>query len=103
MRIPADTEVTWTSQGRGNITEKKGKVIGFLPAYVSAVKRHGFLDSIKRSRIQFDNIRLPSILDRYLIEVQRVGKKGQPLPSWYYAPNAKAIEKANPKACEVKP
>ena len=53
-------------------------------------------DKTSIGQVKFDSFL--SAFDRYLVEVQRKDKKGQALPSIYYAPFAGRLEKQNPRA-----
>lgn len=92
-RIKEGTEVTWTSQSQGVETKKKGVVIAFIPKHLSAsVIWASHLNDIKFNPMDIQRV---SSFDRYLVRVERLGKKGQPLKPKYYAPIAGVIEWQN--------
>jgi hypothetical protein len=93
-RIKEGTEVTWTSQSQGVESEKKGIVIAFIPKHASASDIwESRLDNVKFNPMDIQRF---SEFDRYLVGVERLGKKGKPLKPKYYSPIAGVIERQNP-------
>lgn len=71
-----------------------GQVLFFWPMGVRP--DDSWIQRIQDGKQVFDG--LTSTRDRYLVEVERRGAKGQPLPPAYYSPFSGALERANPKA-----
>ena len=94
-RIPTGSEVTWHSQAGGAFKKKVGIVIDYIPRDVSAeVIWEKHLKQVKYSPM---TIQRYSTFNRYLVEVQIIGKRGQLLKPKYYSPHAGVVERSYEK------
>jgi hypothetical protein len=83
--------VEWTSGAHGVSKAKKGKVVAIIPVGQSPAS---VAPNIKTSSTQDktgNGWTGKSINERVLVEVPRVGGKGQALKPWYYAPRISAV------------
>lgn len=85
--------VQWMSHSRGTSELRVGRLIAFIPAGSVPSKISPFLNDISRSGDKLGNgVHGTSQSDRWLVKVERVGKQGQNLTPWYYAPRASALQ-----------
>lgn len=91
--------VTWTSQAQGSVKEKTGIVLGFVGKGTKA----NVILNVAGCKILGDRYHLigrfsnPGIalVDRYLVAVERVGKRGKTGTIDLYTPLASVIERQN--------